>query len=533
MKVKFGFLIEELRSVGITNPGTDFVSASIKSWTKKPGEAVFEGELLAEVETDKVTSELNSPCLGVISSILYGADDMWELGATKDGVELKERSEDTPFGKILLPELGYIEITVNTEKDTNAGKEPEKEFPKGENQVEIENQNTEASSDSPKSESGVGPRGRFTPVAWNIVNDHGLDPSSVIDAFDGEGKIGKDFVNSFIDKLTGAPKVIKDGIIPAVPAARRLMQDEGINPAFVEHSGGAIILQDVKKYKTSQVEALFAVEDRVALGASQLRKTIARFMQKSHLEIPQYGGSLLIDVSKLREFREKAKTMWRHLFPQTTLRYDYIFGFLSARLLKLPQFSILNGYWDKEKADAYLFNKVNLGFAAETGPTSRDPFGGLMVPVVHEADKMSFAELVHSAEEKLAKIRAGKITLADLNNLTFTINNVGGERSIETDSLIEFVEKGGVFGDSGISHSAIPYTNDTVAGERPTGMIFIIGSMFWHDGRVNMWVSFRFDHRLTDGGPPRRFVSALKKYIENKKSADDFMELFEPDFSLK
>lgn len=113
MKVKFGFLIEGLRSFGITNPENDFVSAKIKSWAKKPGDAIEEGEFLAEVETDKVTTDLKSSWSGILLAIEYAENEAWEVGVTKNGDELRERSEDTPFGRILLPELGYVETNMS------------------------------------------------------------------------------------------------------------------------------------------------------------------------------------------------------------------------------------------------------------------------------------------------------------------------------------------------------------------------------------------------------------------------------------
>ncbi len=430
MKVKFGFLVEELRSLGITNPESDFVFAKIKGWSKKPGDSITKGEILAEVETDKITSDLKSLWQGVISSIEYQEGEEWEVGVIKGGDELQERSEDTAFGRILLPELGYIETG-------------------------------EITSVTPKHEEAT-------------------------------------------DR------------VHAAPAARKLAHDAGIDINTIQGTGpyGRVLRADVeraiKNKGKSITEPTVTEDDRVPLGASQIRKAIAYYMAKSHAEIPKAGDSITIDVTHLWKFYRQRRETWRE-DTGTDFSFTGLFMFMATRLLhdQRESFGIINAYWDKDAEDGYLFKQVNIGIAVQTPE-------GLMVPVIRNAEILSFREFMVQIHDKVQRAMSRKITLPELRDLTFTVNNVGAMGGENPDSIV-------------------PYTKESGGKERPTGMIMVLGAIkqFPGDSRHYMTLAFSFDHRLFDGAPALEFVGALKKYIESKNAPDEFRELFSEDFALK
>ena len=486
-KVRVGFLVKDLMGIGITNPKDDFREAGISRWYKGIGDTVGEGEALVEIEADKVTQDLVSPCAGVLISINYKAGDKWEYGDV----------DETPYGELLLPELCVIETDGTVES------EPTEEAPEGEVPEENGGEGEEAPENASSPTVDEALRSRFTHVAWNIADAYGLNPGELISAFEGSGKIRKDFVKGFIGKDQGVPS---GGIIPAVPAARSMMGDEGIDPTTVEYSGDVITVEDVERHKIKATERSVEEEttrdDRVALGASQLRKTVAHLLERSKREIPHAGDKVEINVSRLREFRENHKDVWRAA-TGNVLRYDHFFMYLVAQHLRLSEFKVLNAYWDSEAEDAFLFKDVNLGVAVQT-PT------GLMVPVIHGAQKLSFSELISITEDKVERALQGKIKLADLRDLTFTVNNPGAVGGEHPDPII-------------------PYAVESDGSERPTGMILALGRMKYDPARVGWYmnVTFKFDHRLVDGVPAIKFVMAIKYYIEGKDKAEDFLELVE------
>lgn len=430
MKVKFGFPIEALRSLGITNPEDDFVSAKIKSWAKKPGDAVMKGELLAEVETDKVTADLNASWDGIIFSLAYGIDEAWELGVTKEGDELSERSEVTPFGKILLPELGYIETSDATVQEVPIGQLPDH-------------------------------RVRAAPAARKLALEHGID----INVIKGIGPVGR---------------VTRTDVEAAIEAA-----------------------------KSEPISTAPESNDREPLHATQIRKAIAYYMQKSHAEIPKAGDAITVDVTNLWKFYRQRREIWRE-DTGTDFSFTGIFMYLATNLLykQKDKFGIINAYWDKDEQDAYLLKHVNIGIAVQTQ-------AGLMVPVIHSAETLSFREFMIAVHDKVQRSLAQKITLPELRDLTFTVNNVGAMGGESPDSIV-------------------PYTKESSGKERPTGMIMVLTAK-WQTPEEKQYIklAFSFDHRLFDGAPALEFVNALKRYIEGKNNPEEFRELFRQDFAIK
>jgi len=475
MKAKFGFLIESLRGLGITNPEDDFISARIKSWAKKPGDAVTEGEIIVEVETDKVTEELQSAWTGIIFSITYQEDEEWEVGVTKDEEELPARSEDTPFGRILLPELGYIEIDDVAEETV-----PEKPVAK---EVEVVEEVSHP-EEEPR-------RAGAAPVARRIAREQGIDINTV----EGTG-LGGRIMRADVEEMVAEQSV-----------------EERVQP---------------------EPEQVF--DDREPLNAMPIRKAIAHYMAKSHEEIPKAGDAITIDVTNLRKFYRERRETWRE-DTGTDFSFTGLFMFMATRLLhdQRKKFGIINAYWDKDKKDAYLFKHVNVGIAIQAPE-------GLMVPVIQNAETLSFRDLMLATHDKVQRAMILKIKLPELRDLTFTVNNVGAMGGENPDSIV-------------------PYTKETSGKERPTGMILVLGAIkqFPDDKfiselirlfdpmlmkgvikkkedfniRYNMTLAFSFDHRLFDGVPALEFVNALKQYIESKSDSEEFRELFSQDFVIK
>lgn len=298
----------------------------------------------------------------------------------------------------------------------------------------------------------------------------------------------------------------------AAPAARKLAREAGIDIETIEGTGpnGRVMRTDVERAiaGVEKPEQPPELDDRVLLNAPQIRKTIARFMTLSHTKIPRAGDALAVNVTILREFLAKYKK-FLFAYDGLELRWEHILMYLAAKLLPREEFAILNAYWDEEANDGYKMKQVNIGIAVQTE-------AGLMVPVIHNAQTISFLALVKATEDKIKRALARQITISELRDLTFTINNVGAA--------------GGEFPDP-----LIPYTAGNDGKERPTAMILALGRAK-QDPADHLWYAqlvFKFDHRLFDGVPAIRFALAIRNYIESKKDADEFLELFDLDFTIK
>lgn len=292
----------------------------------------------------------------------------------------------------------------------------------------------------------------------------------------------------------------------AVPAARELARKEGVELEQVRGraEGGLIKLADVESVvpKVVEQEMPNAPETRQHIvSASMLQRSMAEHMERSQREIPHAGDSKTINITSLVAYREHAKALWQKL-TGSKLRYDHFFLYFAAQHLTIGNFRVLNAYWDKENKTIVENDDVNLGLAVETPK-------GLVVVVVREAQKLNFLELMKATEEKIARAKAGKLTLEDVTDLTFTIDNsgrLGGENP----------------------NPIIPFIKEMSGKERPTCMIIALSEIFVEGSASKIRVVARFDHRLTDGLAPMKFVLKMKEYFEEIKNPDEWTKvLFE------
>lgn len=436
MKVKFGFLLSTASAIagGGYNPEKDFREAPIVM-LKKVGDGVRKNDLIVEVSTDKVTTEvpLSGLCgvdSGTIVKLNFSESDTWRYGG------IGEVSGE----KMFMPELGEIE-TEDAAIEVPIGRMDD--YKKLKEAAEAQD------------------RVRAAPAARKLAQEHGID----INTINGTGPGGR-VMRADVEAAIGA---VTSELTPTKPESN----------------------------------------DREALHATQIRKAIAYYMQKSHAEIPKAGDAMTVDVTNLWAFYRQRRETWRE-DTGTDFSFTGIFMYLATSLLyqQKDRFGIINAYWDKDEQDAYLFKHVNIGIAVQTP-------AGLMVPVIHSAETLSFREFMVAVHDKVQRVLAQKITLPELRDLTFTVNNVGAMGGENPDSIV-------------------PYTKENSGKERPTGMIMVLTAK-WQGSNEKQYMklAFSFDHRLFDGVPALEFVNALKRYIESKNNPEEFRELFNPDFTIK
>ncbi|GMQ95284.1 MAG: dihydrolipoamide acetyltransferase [Patescibacteria group bacterium] len=499
-KIEFGFLIGALDAFGTTKPEEDFQVAEIEDICVKPGERVKKGDVLFTVRTDKVVDDITAPADGVIGEVFFKEGEEWHVSKVQDSL----------YGKMLMPALYSMEIvSVCSEEDGTNTTPP---APASENTGKGPTTVPPLSDPPKKGSCSVKPR--ISRVAMDIIVEHKVNLCQLVAFTEGKMSIDEEDVKSFLkSNFSSSRQEI------AVPRARTFARKKEIALKDVRGSGpgGVILASDVagtsvsdrKQKESSEGRKKESVrDDRADVGASQMRKAIARLLAKSHREIVQAGGSISIDVSVLKTFRDKYKDMWLATHG-VKLRYDHLFAYILLRCLMDPEHSehkVLNGYWDQEREEGVVFHDVNLGMAAAS------PLG-LVVPVVRGANKLSFTEFVAQAEEKFNRAQKNRLTARDLADLTFTFNNAG----------ILGIEVPGPI---------IPYVRESDGSERPSAMILSVGKMM-QDKQTEKYkvnVAYRFDHRLIDGGSPVGLVVAIKRYIESKTIADDFIEIMRPDF---
>jgi 2-oxoglutarate dehydrogenase E2 component (dihydrolipoamide succinyltransferase) len=351
--------------------GESIQEATITNWFVKAGDKIEEDDVLLEIATDKVDSEVPSPVDGVVKEVLYKVDDTVAVGEVIAVIEMEG-------------ELGGDEQEDNSGDKTEAkdSGEEQKESP----QEDADN----AKEPGARSSSGK----FFSPVVRKIAKENGLSESE-LEAIKGSGlngRVNKEDVLSFIED-GGAKSEIKDEPkeekAPAKPKA-----SQQATPA-------------------AKIEVSVSGEDEI-IEMDRMRKKIAEHMVASKQISPHVTSVVEADVTTLVNWRNRVKDEFQKKYSQK-LTFMPIFAEAVARALR--DFPWVNA---SVNGDNIIVKKnVNVGIAVAL------PSGNLIVPVVKNADMMNLAGLASNINSLAGKARDNKLSPDDIQGGTFTITNFG------------------------------------------------------------------------------------------------------------
>ena len=258
----------------------------------------------------------------------------------------------------------------------------------------------------------------------------------------------------------------------ASPAAKRLAREHEIDLALVNGSGpeGRIVEEDVRRFIEETRGILPKVKEVIPL--SGYRKTSAERVSASFRTAPHSTVVMEVDVSKGMALHHK-------------LQVSYTAILVKAVAKSLAEYSIINS--TLEGSQIKIFEDVNVGVAVATE-------NGLVVPVIHNADKKRLEEIDAATKELTEKARQGKVAKEDLTGGTFTITNLGMYG-------VEFF---------------IPIINPPEAAILAVGRV--VEKPVVVDGKIEikpmMMLSLSYDHRIVDGAPAGEFLTKVKEGVE-------------------
>ena len=394
---------------------------TVASWFKKVGDDVEEGEILAEIETDKATMEFESFYSGTLLHIGLSEGD----SAKVDSLLAIIGPSGTDISQHLSGNFDKIKVDNNQKSDIISEENPEiKEVAVKEVSSKI-------------SENPVSDRIFISPLAKKLAKDKNIDISSI--------------------KGTG--------------------------------ENGRIIKSDIENYKEPAVQpatqttlATEDVHDFKEVGHSQMRKVIAKRLAESKFSAPHYYLNVELDMSETIAFRKQCNTI-----PDTKISFNDII--IKACAVALRNNPSVNSQWFDDRIRYNNF--VNIGVAVGVDD-------GLIVPVLKNADKMSIAEISSSVKELAGLGRDKKLTPEMMQGSTFTISNLG------------------MFGIESFTSIINP----------PNSVILSVGAIVQKpvvkEGEIvvgnTMKLTLACDHRVVDGLTGSKFLQALKPLIENPLS---------------
>ena len=416
--------------------GESINEATVSKWLKKEGDAVEADEPIVELETDKVNLEVPSPVSGTLTEINSKDGSIVEVGALLGSV-----SENGSTMK-KVDKIEKIKPTI--EKDNVIKLETqndEEETQIFEEKIEVEDVDeaplvlTKEIEEEPLKMESRGDQS-LSPAVRKIVAENKIDISSV----EGSGKDGRILKGDLIDLM-------------------------GVNPPPSE-----------RKIKYGQ-------EEKIKM--TRLRQTIAKRLKQA-----QENAALLttfneVDMSNIMEMRKENQEDFQN-------RYGVKLGFMSffvkACVVALKNFPAVNA---EIEGDTIVYkNYYNISFAVGTDK-------GLVVPVLKNADELSFADIEKNIKQISEKAKEGKLTIEDLQGGTFTISN------------------GGVYG----SMLSTPILNLPQSGV--LGMHNIVDRPIVVDGEIKirpvMYLALSYDHRIIDGKESVSFLKMIKENLEDPR----------------
>ena len=420
--------------------GESISEATVSKWLKKKGEAVNADEPIVELETDKVNLEVPSPVSGILSEISSPDGETVQVGALLGTVTEKEKN-------ILENNEVNEEININKNDDNIINLEVKKE-------PEIFEEKFEDKSDDLKDE----------PI---ILQDE--EPLVLKDEIKNN--------NLEHDKTLS-------------PAVRKIVSENKIDIQSIQGSGkdGRILKGDLINLMgvnppPSERKIKYGQEERIKM--TRLRQTIAKRLKQA-----QENAALLttfneVDMTNIIEMRKQNQDDFQS-------RYGVKLGFMSffvkACIVALKNFPAVNA--EIEGQEIIYKNYYNISFAVGTDK-------GLVVPVLKNADELSFADIEKNIKEISTKAKDGKLTIDDLQGGTFTISN------------------GGIYG----SMLSTPILNLPQSGV--LGMHNIVDRPIVVEGEIKirpiMYLALSYDHRIIDGKESVSFLKMIKENLEDPR----------------
>ena len=425
--------------------GESITEATVAKWLKSVGDTVEADEPIVELETDKVNLEVPSPISGTVGDIKFKDGDTVEVGAVLGSVQTN--------GHNLKKEEVEIKETVKSEEKNNISKlEPEKIQPKifeKEDPIEIEdNENIDS---------------------------------------DVKGEQPLILTNEITKEINTTETKINNNLSPSV---RKIIAEKKIDISSVTGTGkdgriskGDLINLMSVKPAPSERKIKFGEEEKIKM--TRLRQTIAKRLKQA-----QENAALLttfneIDMSGIIEMRKENQEDFQK-------RYGVKLGFMSffvkSCVLALKAFPIVNA---EISGDEIIYkNYYNISFAVGTDK-------GLVVPVLKNADELSFADIEKNIKSISDKAREGKLNIEDLQGGTFTISNGGVYGSMLSTPILNLPQSA-VLGMHNISDRRV-----AVEGEIKI--------------RPVMYLALSYDHRIIDGKDSVSFLKTIKENLEDPR----------------
>lgn len=445
--------------------GESVIEATILKWHKSPGDTIRENEIILDVATDKVDSEVPSPITGVVKKLLYQENDVVAIDQV---IAIIETDQNIPVKKEIseasetTSEEKYVK-TATTEKEEEEVVETPIEQPKEKLEEKIISEIPYVPEEKKIIISSESSSNRFySPLVLNIAKTEGIS-SEELDSIKGtgaEGRVTKDDILEYIKNRGKAP-------VASTPKTSAPTSTQNL-PVSVPSTS-------------------FGGQDEI-IEMDRMRKLIARNMLESQKTSAHVSSFVEVDVTNIVKWREKHKNAFKK---REGYNFTYMPIFTEAIAKAIKDFPMINISVDGDK----IIKKKNINIGIATAL----PSGNLIVPVIKNADKMNLLGLSAAIQQLATKARNSQLTASDIEGGTYTISNIGTFGNILGTPIIPQPQ---------VAIMAVgAITKKPIVLETPDGDVIAIRHM--------MYLSHTYDHRVVDGALGGMFVKRVAEYLEN------------------
>ncbi|MBX5476388.1 MAG: 2-oxo acid dehydrogenase subunit E2 [Clostridia bacterium] len=424
--------------------GESVTEGTVSAWLKRPGDRVERYESLLEVITDKVNAEVPSPYAGVVKALLVAEGDTVPVG--------------TPI--CVLEAEGEVEADASAPESHGSATAPS---PAGAADPGA-GAGTATPATGATGPGGAAPgapeRGRYSPAVRRLAREHGVDLTQVRGTGAG-GRVTREDVERFVAQRAA-------GVAPAA------------SPATAPQAA-PVPPQAAPAPAAAAAPKLGPDDELVPL--TPIRRTIARNMVLSATTIPHAWTMVEADVTGIERLIESRGAEFR---AREGVNLTFLPFAVKAAVEALKAVPRLNATWSE--AGIILHKRVHVGIAVATED-------GLVVPVIHDADRLSIAGLAVAIADLASRARAGKLNLDDMQGGTFTVDNTG---AVGTELSMPII---------------VPGQTGILTTERAKKKPVVVGDAIAI--RTVMALCLSIDHRVVDGAEAGRFLTEVRRRLES------------------
>jgi 2-oxoisovalerate dehydrogenase E2 component (dihydrolipoyl transacylase) len=442
-----------VKQVEVTVPhlAESLVEATVGKWLKQPGDDIEQYEVICELMTEKVNTEMPSPVEGKLIRMLVADGQSALVGEALCLIEVTSDANSEVAGQ-----------SAHTTRDT---------YPVL-NTVPLTGNHSQAA--------------RYSPAVLQLANEHQIEIKQVVGTGMG-GRITRKDIERYVEQY---PRSIQDH------APTRIQIDEIVNSESAYQQLATPTSSSVGPLRSTGIHLsvnpatpLYEAESSI-LGAAEtfidvtpIRSTIASRMRQSLSEIPHAWTIVEVDVTNLVILRSKVKDEFAR---KEGINLTYLAFMIKAVVNAIKDYPIMNSVWAVDKI--IVKRDINISLAIGTEQS-------VYTPVIKKADQKNIAGLAKEIDELTKKARSSKLTLADMQGGTFTVNNTGAFGSILSYPIINYPQ-------------AAIVTFESIV-KRPV----VIQDMIAVRSMVNLCLSL--DHRILDGVICGRFLQRVKENLES------------------